>query len=168
MLKVTVTVDQRQLDAYLKRLDKNRGKPLLYRAEKTVNAAAARVLVPAARAAAPVGQARRIAGGPVRVGNLRRRTKAKSLRKRAGEVIRPTWVGSSAYYSRFVQQGTSSHSLAPRAGKSPYAAFAIDVVRPLAGMWHPDAKANPFMATVADQHMDEVVDLIRKDVFDTK
>ena len=164
---ITVTVDQKALDRYLKTLDKNHGKPLLVRAEKTINAAS-RLLVPPVRAAAPVGPARRIAGGPVRGGNLRRRVGTKLMRKRSGEDIRPTWIGSKAWYSRLVATGTAAHSLEPRAGRSQFAAFDIDVVRPLAGMHHPGARANPFVPQAVEGSMGEVVAMVRRDVFEVR
>ena len=189
MIAVTVKADRKQLDHYLKLLDKNRGRPLEFRAERTITAAATRILVPAIRAAAPVGPARRIAGGPVKPGNLRRRVRAKRLRKQAGETIRPTWVGSSAYYMHMVVGGTKRHPLAPReAGrtvsftnrfgktrsftanlqKGSFAVFAIDEVRPLAGMEAGPHAPDPFLRRAIDPNLDIVYSLVARDVFAVK
>jgi hypothetical protein len=168
VIQPTVTVDQRQLDAYLKRLDKNRGKPLQQRAERTLQAASQLVLVPAARREAPRGKGHYLIGRQSGAGNLQRRIRAKSLRRRAGEVIRPAWVGSAAYYSGMVQRGTKPHSLAPRAGKSRYAAFADGNVRALAGVTHPGSKPDPFMSRVGDDKRAEVVALMQRDTYDVR
>lgn len=173
MIRPTISVDQRQLDAYLKRLDRNRGKPLLTRAENTINAAAIRVIVPAARGEAPVSSTGHyIAGNRIRSGTLRRKVAAKRLRKRGGEDIRPTWVGSRAFYSRFVQQGTRGHSLAPRSGRLTLAAFAPGVVRPFytttGPLMHPGSRPNAFMARAEGKGMAEVVALVQRDVFDVR
>lgn len=165
---ITITVDQKALDRYLKTLDKNHGKPLLQRAEKTINAAARLDLMPGVKAAAPVGRGKRLAGGFTRGGNLKRRVGTKLLKRQGGEDIRPTWVGSKAWYSRLVATGTSAHSLAPRAGKSHFAAFDVDVVRPLAGMTHPGSRANPFVPEAVQSGMDSFVARVRKDVFDVR
>jgi hypothetical protein len=166
-LALTVTWDQKALDAYLKRLDKNHGRPLLQRAEKTTNAAA-RLLIGPLRANIPVGPSRRIAGGPVRGGNARRRVGVKLLKKQGGEDIRPTWVGSKAWYFRFPTGGTRAHSLAPRAGKSPFAAFAIDVVRPLAGITVSGITPRPWVTDAVASHQDAVMRMIARDVFDSR
>ena len=165
VLKLSVPIDQRALDAHLKRLDRNRGKPLLTRAEKTINSAS-KLLIGPVRAAAPVGPGKRLAGGFTRGGNTRRKVGVKLLRKVGGEDIRPTWIGSKAWTARLVATGTGPHSLAPRAGRSQFAAFDIDVVRPLAGMWHPGATARPFVPDAVAGSMDQVIALIRRDVFD--
>lgn len=167
MLTPTITIDQKALDAHLKRLDKNRGKPLLARAEKTINSAS-KLFIPPVRAAAPVGRGKRLAGGFTRGGNLRRRVGVKLVKRLGGEDIRPTWVGSKAWYARLVATGTSAHSLAPRAGRSPYAVFDIDVVRPLAGMTHPGARAAPFVPDAVAGSMGQVVAIIKRDTFDVR
>lgn len=183
MLTVTAKLDEKALAAYLKRLDRNRGKPLLYRAEKTTHAAVTRVLVPRIKANAPVGRGKALAGGFTRGGNLRRRTGAKLLRKRGGEDIRPTWAGSKAWYSRLVATGTAAHPLDPRPGKSAYAVFGTAVsrgnvgllgrsfltdVRPLVGMRHPGATAKPFVPDAVEGAIGQVVALVRRDVFDVR
>lgn len=167
---ITAEIDQKALDRYLKVLDRNRGKPLLTRAEKLTQGAAARVLVPALRAAAPRNKARGkyVVGRRVKSGNLAKRSRAKLLRKRGGEDIRPTWVGSGAYYTHMVVGGTRPHPLAPRSGHSDYAVFAQDEVRALAGMMHPGSRANPFVARAVDPNLDAVYSIIRKDVYDTR
>ena len=164
---ITATLDQKAYAAYLKRLDKNHGKPLLVRAEKTINSGA-KLLIPPVRAAAPVGPGKRLAGGFTRGGNLRRKVGVKLVRKQGGEDIRPTWVGTKAWYGRLVATGTSAHSLAPRGGKSTYAVFDIDVVRPLAGMTHPGSRAAPFVPDAVAGSMSQVVAIVKRDVFDIR
>jgi hypothetical protein len=188
MIQLTAKVEERELRKYIARLDRNRGRPLLQRAERTTTAAAQRVLVPRLKATAPVGRGKYLAGGNARGGNLRRRIRAKRLRQRPGEDIHPTWVGSSAFYHHIVVRGSRSHSLATReAGrtvtfmgrrgmrsftanlrKSPYLAFGTDQVRHSAGVMHPGSRANPFVGRAIDPNLDIVYSLIRKDVFDVR
>lgn len=185
MIQLTAKVEERELRKYIARLDRNRGKPLLTRAERTTTAAAQRVLVPRMKAEAPVDTAGKyLAGGRARGGNLKRRIRAKRLRKRGLEDIRPTWVGSSAYYHHIVVGGSQAHSLATRAAgrtvtiggrsftanlqKSPYLAFGTDEVRLSAGVWHPGATPDPFVGRAVDPNLDIVYRLIAKDVFDVR
>lgn len=115
---ITAKVDQRALDRYLKVLDKNRGKPLLYRAEKLTNKAA-RLAVPPVRAAVPAsGRAPRPAG-PILIIRKRRRTMKQSvgtklLKKRGNEPIRPTWIGVKHFAYIFLSGGTRMHHLQTR------------------------------------------------------
>ncbi len=113
MITLTAKIEKRELDKYLKRLDKNRDKPLHVRVERNIRAASQRVLVPRLKKGLPKGPGRMEAGGRKRGGNLRRKAKAKLVRKRAGEVIRPTWTGSSAHTMHMLTGGTVGHSLAP-------------------------------------------------------
>lgn len=185
-LGLSITVDQRQLDAYLKRLDKNRGKPLLKRAENTAYAGAGLLRGPL-RAAMPTGPARRIAGGPVRPGNLQRKVHTKLLRKRGSEAIRPTWVGSSAFYDRWLRMGTKGHSIEPRGAgafsvtewsgrtwtgtrlqRSPLAAFADGNVRPLRGIEVRGVTPNPYHTEVLAAHQSDLIRLFQANVFDVR
>jgi hypothetical protein len=180
---ITAKIDQKALDRYLKTLDKNHGKPLLQRAENTAFAGAGLLRDPL-RAEMPSGPSRRIAGGPVRPGNLKRRVRTKRLGKRGGEDIRPTWVGSTAFYDRWLRMGTSRHSIAPREagsvltvtkwsgrsfnvttkGKSPYAAFADGNVRAMT--WDVSGvTANPYHTRVAESHGAEIKRLFEKNVY---
>ena len=117
---ITAKLEQKGLDRYFRTLDKNRGKPLRDRAQRTINASAKRRLVPALKAAAPRGtQQRRARAGPIAIRKKRRKRMgpsagSKLLRKRGGEDIRPTWVGYKAFHARLVIEGTQSHSLMTR------------------------------------------------------
>lgn len=178
MIQVTAKVDDRALNAYLKRLDKNRDKPLRTRAERTTNAAS-KLLVPPLRANIPAGQASPFLGVTAgrsgnlrnvrrRRGNARRMVGTKLLRKRGGEDIRPTWVGSKAWYFRFPTQGTRAHSLAPRAGRGQYAVFGVDEVRPLAGITVRGITPRSWVIDAAASHQGSVVRRIEKDVWDVR
>jgi hypothetical protein len=179
---VTVEWDQKAIAAYIKRLDKNHGRPLLQRAEKVTNAAA-RLLVAPLRANIPVGPPRQMAGAVVRGGNSRRRVGVKLLRKQGREDIRPTWVGSKAWYFRFPTGGTRAHSLASRSGKSQFAVFSHSVsrssrailgkaylsdVRPLIGITVSGITPRPWVSDAVASHQDAVMRRIAKDVWDTR
>ena len=119
-LTLTVKLDEKALAAYLKLLDKNRGKPLLTRAEKTINSAA-KLMVPALSAGLPAsGRSTAAGAGPIAIiGAKRRRTMRKSagtklLRKQGGEAIRPTWTGVKHFSFRWLTEGTSAHGLQAR------------------------------------------------------
>lgn len=186
MITPTIRLDsasQRELDRYLKKLDKNRGKPLLTRAENTTYAAA-RLLVPPLRAAIHKGRGTETRRG----GNLARRVHQRRLKKRSGEDIRPTWIGSSAFYARFYAEGTAGHQLYRAGGlvrfttrsgenvsftmkegaRSAYARFPDGEVRSLVGMEHPGARPQPFIDAGARPHLPDVYALIARDVFDIK
>jgi hypothetical protein len=164
---VTVEWDQKAIAAYIKRLDKNHGRPLLQRAEKVTNAAA-RLLVAPLRANIPVGPSKRLAGGVTRGGNSRRRVGTKLLKKQGGEDIRPTWVGSKAWYFRFPTGGTRAHSLAPRSGKSKYSVYGIDVVRLNSGITVSGITPRPWVSDAVASHQDAVMRRIEKDIWDTR
>jgi hypothetical protein len=168
MLTLSVTIDQKALDRYLKKLDKNRGKPLRTRAENTTFAAAQKLLVPAIQKAAPRKR-----------GTLRHRVKAKRLPMRAGEDMRPVYAGAYAPHAHLVVGGTAAHSLETvRSGKSDYAVIGLASVsrggrglekvgiRRTVDLHHPGAKANPFVERATDPIMDDVYRLIARDVFD--
>ena len=147
MIDLSAKVEQRELDRYLARLEKNQGRPLRARTEWLLKAAAQRELVPRIKQAAPVRSGSFTYGGKtVRGGNLKRKTKAKFLRKRWGEPLRPTWVGSTAWYSHLVARGTQPHSIG--------------------GYMHPGARANPFIDRGVDAGIGKAQRLITKDVFD--
>src|SRR3990167_497968 len=122
-LTLTVKIDEKAWNAYLKRLDKNRGKPLLTRAEKTINSAA-KLMVPALSDALPAsGRSTAARAGPIAIiGAKRRRTMKKSagtklLRKQGGEAIRPTWIGVKHFAFRWLTEGTSEHDLMREASR---------------------------------------------------
>lgn len=187
MLKITASVEQRELDRYFKKLDKNRGKPLRDRAQRTTNAAA-RLLVPPLRAAAPKGPARRQASGPIlMLGRKRRKTMrtsagTKLLKQRGGEDIRPTWAGYKAFHAVFLLGGTRSHSLATRnlaAGargrwttrgnwRSGFARFADGEVRPLGGITVSGITPRDYVEQVWNANQRNVYGRISKDVFDVR
>lgn len=158
MITVRIAVDDRGAERYHKTLARNEGKPLKDRAQRTINAAAKRRVVPALKAAAPRGPRKTRRSGGIRIMGKRRKTmrgsaSAKLLRKRGREDIKPTWVGYKAVHARWYIGGTQGHSLATRrlqAGargrwtmpnssnfgvsnwRSGFAHFADDEVRPLA------------------------------------
>lgn len=120
LLDLTLKVDQRALDRHLARLDKNRGKPLLVRAEKVTNSAA-KLVVPRLRARLPAsGRSTAVRQGPIAIiGRKRRKTMRQSagtklLRKRGMEAIRPTWIGSSHFAFGWLTLGTRMHHLQTR------------------------------------------------------
>jgi len=166
MIKLSAKVEERELRKYLARLDKNHGKPFLQRAERTIKAAAQRVLVPPIKVAAKGTSRRYEAGGKARKGNLSRKTKAKFLRKRGREPIRPTWVGSTAWYSHIVVGGSQAHNLGSRG--RPFVAFRTDEVRRAQDVEHPGARAKPFIDRGVDGAMPRFEALVKRDVFAVK
>ena len=149
MLSLTAKVHERQLGAYLKKLDNNRGKPLMKRAERKIQSAAVQAVVPSVKAEAPRRKRGRSKG-------LRRDVKA--TRVRGGG----TRVGSTASHANVVVTGTKPHSL----GSDGFVAFGRDQVRPRGAVFHPGAKANPFVARGVDRSLDTVRRLVGRDVFD--
>lgn len=188
MIQLTAKLDEKAMAAYFKRLDKNRGKPLLYRAEKTTHAAA-RLVVPRLRAGLPAsGRSTRPRQGPIAIiGAKRRRTmrsmaKAKLLKKRGSEAIRPTWIGVGHFAFRWLTEGTQGHSLATRdleAGargrwttrgnwRSGFAHFADNEVRPLAGITVRGVTGRDYISPAWDATQGQVVALIKRDVFSVR
>ena len=198
MITPTITVDQRALDKYLAVLDKNRGKPLLTRAERVI-AGAAKLAVPALKAAAPPSTGRRpTSSGPLLILNRKRyRTLAstsgtKRLRKRGGEVIAPTWLGYKKFTSRWLQEGTSSHSLqregvsyapgqrgrwtntGPTANttrnsywRSALAHISDDWVVPLASIHVSGISGRPLVDTAWGSVQSEIYGRIERDIWET-
>jgi hypothetical protein len=183
--RVTITADQRELDRYLKKLEKLQGKPLADRAQRVTNAAA-RLAIPTIRAEAPSPRYQ-YGPGRHRPGNLKRRVHQRLLRKQAGELIKPTWLGSSAYYTRFVIEGTRPHSLAAKGGlvsfitrggesvsftkstggRSAFAAFPTGEVRPWSVVRHPGSSADDFVARAWSRTSGTVYARIERDIWDT-
>ena len=190
MITLTAKVEERELKKYLARLDKNRGKPFNVRAERTIRAAAQRVLQPRLKAGIKKGPGRYQGGGRSRGGNARTRARAKLLRKRSGEYIRPTWVGSSAYYWHMLEGGVQAHRLDPRESgrtvsfvgrrgsrtftandvKSPLASFGTDQVAVLAGFKdpHPGFTGRHVIDDIVWPSLGQAYTFIARDVFDTR
>lgn len=167
--QLTARLDPKEFARYQKKLAKNAGKPLIIRAER-LTLAAARYLVPIGRRLAPIGEARIIRGELIKPGNLRSRIKPKALRRRAFEPMRPVWFGSSAWYAHMVPGGTTPHSVEPiRAGKSEFAAFGVDEVRPLSAFpTHPGAKPVPWVDETWREGGDDYMRVVERDIFDTR
>lgn len=165
---LTARLDQREFARYQKKLAKNSGRPLMERADR-LTLAGARFLVPIGRARAPIGEGRIIRGELVKPGNLRRRIKAKALRRQAFEPVRPVWFGSSAWYAHMVPGGTRYHSVEPiRSGKSRYAAFNVDEVRPLTAFPNISAKPDPWVDETWREGGDDYMRVVERDIFDTR
>ena len=164
MIKLSAKVEARELKRYQKRLDKNRGKPLVKRAEWTLRAAAQRELVPRIKAEAKSTH-RRWRGGKKK-GYLARKTKAKFVPKRGGEDMRPTWVGSTAWYTHIVVGGSRRHSLGSRGAET--VAAGMGWLWRVDGAWeHPGAKPKPFIDRGVNGALDAVYAHVKRDVFDT-
>lgn len=194
MITPKLTIDERATNAYLKTLARNEGKPLKERAQRTINAAAKRRVVPALKAAAPKGPRKTRRSGGLRILGKRRKTmrssaKAKLLRQRGGEDIRPTWAGYTAFHARLVIEGTRSHSLATRrleAGargrwtmpnssnfgvsnwRSGFAHFADGEVRPLAPITVRGVTPHPIVDQAWSRSQSSVLADVRRDVFAVK
>src|SRR3990167_5514545 len=187
-LTLTVKIDEKAWNAYLKRLDKNRGKPLLTRAEKTINSAA-KLMVPALSDALPAsGRSTAARAGPIAIiGAKRRRTMKKSagtklLRKQGGEAIRPTWIGVKHFAFRWLTEGTSTHGLQTRglevgAGgrftgrgnwRSGFAHFARGEVRPLASIADRGTTGRDYISSAREGREGQIMTLIQRDTFDVK
>jgi hypothetical protein len=163
-LSLTINVDERELARYLARLDMIQGLPLEQRTGKGMDAVG-RLLVPLLRSAAPIGPGLLRGGTLYRGGNLRRKIKAKRIRKRFGEVA-SVWAGSTAPHQGLVVGGTRPHSLeAKRMGKSLFAAFNDGNVRRLDGMHHPGSRPDPYVDRVIDAHRAEIEATVARDVF---
>ncbi len=189
MITLTAKVEKRELDKYRKRLDKNRDKPLRIRVERNIRAASQRILVPRIKTVAPKSGIPRGKRGK-RKGTLRGNVKAKLVRKRAGEVIRPTWTGSGSFYTHMIVGGTQSHRLDPRASgrtvsfvgrrSGPRTFIANDELRNVVRTpWgvktltgfpnaHPGLPKDPFIARGTDRALPAVYALIERSAFDTR
>ena len=100
---LSIYTNPKDLARVQKRLDKYKGASL----EKVIERAqsgAASMIVPSLRSAAPVGREDKKGRYPHEAGNLQRRIRAKSLRKRTGEAG-AAYAGTTTYYGLFVQQG---------------------------------------------------------------
>ena len=166
---ITITLNQKQMDAAVKRLDRYAAKPLKKRAEKAYLEGAKRLVRPL-RAAAPVGP----------TGNLRRSISARSNRLRPGEMAAAT-AGTRqriAPHRHLVIEGTKPHSLAAkRPGKHrvSYIPEGRAVFGPRMGrfvtnthMRHPGSKANPFVTRTVESLAPQVRDFINAQVADIR
>lgn len=171
MITLSATVEARLLKSYDKKLAQNMGKPLAQRGQRGVLAASQKVLVPRIKKQIRTHRGKNLhydhkAGGYKKPGHMARNVRSKLLRQRGGEFIKPTWTGARVFYVPMVTQGTKPHSLGRRGQK--WVAFGPGEVRRTSDFTHPGSKPWPFIDRATDGAMDNVISLIKKDIFTTR
>lgn len=158
MIQPTATINQRQLDAAIKRLERYRDRPLQQRAQRAYTAGA-QLLAGRQRAMAPRGP----------TGNLRASIKARPNRLRAGREMAAATAGTrfrKAPHRHLVTAGTRPHALTGVRRQGRYAVFKDGNVRAFAGFSHPGSKANPFIAEALSRYGGQVQSFINDRVTD--
>jgi len=134
---IDFNVDQRDIARVNKRLDKWQGKPLATRLQKAVTGGASLMVNPI-RAFAPQSASGTTGRYAHKSGNLKRKVRTRTLRKRPGEAA-AAYAGPSTFYALFVRYGTSrgiqANSFVERAesfNEARVQRFIDDTVRRLA------------------------------------
>jgi hypothetical protein len=118
----SLDINQHDMDRVIKRLDQWQGKPLEVRMAKATSAGMSLMVGPI-RALTPVSPDGQRGRYPHVRGNLRRKTRMRTLPTRRGEVA-AAYAGPAVYYGQWVQHGTKEGQR-----PQPYVALALNYNR---------------------------------------